>query len=340
MAGSQVRPDSRQSVVVEHPTVAVPRDGVKSVRTLRASAWDTVFTIGPAVLARLPFRPRQVRASRSQIILSDDHGLAAAFDHSGRLVWSAKAGISGYVADAQLGGDSLWLVLRGAPTATAVQPGGATGRTIHFARTGALTGIVPLRSGGFVVCQYAEVPPCVAAGADGSAGGAVRMPWSDFARLHPLARTATIGRDVASDRWVYAFMQGDGWFAYDGVTPMPYIGVNVEFRKFPDVISDSGRGRITSELAAFDFSVLAGAISDSVVTLLYRSKDGNRYLDRYDFRTGVYRSSSRVDPHTFGLAMANDTCYLLVGSPTRLVALRERRARSSSKPTALSKPDT
>ncbi len=291
LAHAQAVTNGGHHAVVLHPGVSVPHPAADQRRVAPAQRWDTTLFISPGALKPLSGPPRLLRASESSIVATDDHGGIASFDKRGKLRWSTVVKDATPVRDAAISGDSVWLLRRNDQLAYVVGPDGHVARTVQFRRTGELGLIAPLGSGAIIVCQIFELPPCLETDAAGAIRTPVALQWKDFGRLHPLMRSALLGSESRAGRWVFVLSQGDGWFAYDNATPMPFIGHFIEHAEFPDVISDTAGSQITSELARFNFMTLGVAVADSVVSVLFKSADRCRGAWAELHTTGIVAGS-------------------------------------------------
>ena len=292
---------------------------------MAAAQLETIALLDSAALRRLGLtRPKRIHANGKGIGLSDEAGGVAVFDTRGRVKWTARAGDIGYVADARLRGDSIWLLDRAANRLLTVPKPPGKPERIGLQRVGTLIQMVPLSGGRVIACQYEETPPCVVAGVSNPLPQPVSIPWPDYGRLHRLMRAATVGSDPRSDRWVFALSQGDGWLAFDGDKSMPYVGHFVEHHDFPDVIQDSSRAQVNSELARRRLFVLGATVADSFVTILFKSDDGKRYVDQYSYASGTYTRSMLADEHAIDVAAHGGVLYVLASSPVRVLVMRVR----------------
>lgn len=326
VAGAQTAATPGHGVIVRHPGATLPRPATPQQRRFTKARWDTVIVVPAATLRAFLGKPEQIVATNRQLVIDDAGGRLVSFSLRGKLRWKLDRANEGQLAHIRLSGDTVWALSRGEPRVTVIAPDG-TARTFALRGAGTVRATAPASGGGIVACQFAEAPPCDEVAPDGRVGKSIPIQWAGFSRLHPLMRASVIASDPASERWVYALSQGDGWFAYDGTRPQPYVGYFVEHDDYPDVVSDTSRFRSEDELARLRLFALALAVHDSTVSVLFLSSDDHRYIDEYDFRTGRYLRSMRLPQHAFGIAVSGRTYFILRAAPYEVIAVRERKGR-------------
>ena len=330
--GQSQEPPNR-NVYVVHPAVSVTgaEPGTRITAQWRA---DTLAVFDSARLEQLGVaRPRRIHLAGEGIALTNDLGGIVVLDARGRRKWSKTTRDIGYVSDARMRGDSVWLLDRRSNSPVVVLPGSGQPQPMAVQRVGTLTSMVPLTRGRFVLCQYSEMPPCVYLSDPKALPEPIAIKWSDFGKLHRLMRTLSIGMDAKSDRWVMALSQGDGWFAFDANIPLPFVGHFIEHHEFPDIITDSTAARVTSELARHRLYVLGATVGDSLVSMLFKSDDGKRYIDQYRYSTGEYVRSILAPSDAVDVVASERVLYVLASSPLRIITLRNvRRTPATGRP--------
>jgi hypothetical protein len=307
-----------------------------SDRTIRSSAWDTLWAIG---------------GERDSLLLMPGPMVSTA-----RRVYVADLAASRLVALDPVDGSLAWIVGgQGAgpgefrdPRALAATPdGGAVvadianarltfvspeGRITHelgFPGVGYVSSMCTLADGSLLLATLEPGRPLVHMAPDGSVRGHYPLPWPDLRDAHPLATTARLATAPDHRSCVLALTRGRGFATFrDGV-----------FRTFPyteafdlpkvEVVRDgaSVSSTITStRIAASDVDVVGDTV---FVTFVGESEWAGRLVDVYTLPGGEYRFSYRYAVPIHQAARTGDAFLLLheaAGYPA-LVAARAKVGR-------------
>jgi hypothetical protein len=152
----------------------------------------------------------------------------------------------------------------------------------------------------------------------------IAAPWNGYASLHFGARQGFLASDPSTGRWVFAFVFGDGWFAFRQTTPMSFRGQYAEHTDFPDVFVDSTRDRQSAYLGPSTEAARSIALHDSVLSVLFTgvSPLRGRVIDRFSVTTGEDLGSLLLPASASAIAVDGNRYVVLVRRPTtRLLIL-------------------
>lgn len=311
-------------------------------RTVRASAWDTILSVGitsPDDTTLLS--PRLLRVSPDHIYVLDDinQNLRVLDRANGELVWSyADRGQGpkqlGNVADVQLVADSLvWLFDTG------------NRKFLVFADDGELLASHSLRGvetspSRFVIVgdsvllfsNYPETALSVAILDSMTIRTSGRFPWpAELTIDQNIGVSTAVSRSRGQVAWVAAFDHGPGFMVgrRDGIQAYEYI----EPKAFP---LKSGPSVRAAGADSARFAGLASSLVHDSLYLLFGGRplrqehpaEDTRWIDCYDSRDGSYLYSYRLpgdtwsmdtlDGRTFYVLTENDGLPVLLGLTPRI----------------------
>jgi hypothetical protein len=227
-------------------------------RRVASARWDTLWSVGGGVQDSILLQPSRIAASGGRVYVFD-HAAARvlAFSASdGSVAWMSGRKGSGpgefkMVRDLEIGPGARPMLLDvGNGRITTLDATGAVYRQSRLGSVGYVDQFAPLADGRAVLLT--EHPDSAIAIADTSGGivQRLRLPWKEFADLHPLVRQGNLASG-ADGRWAFGFALGDGWFGFSGTRPdgrkRPYI----ERAEFPQVVEKREGGTLTTQLASY-----------------------------------------------------------------------------------------
>lgn len=299
-------------------------------RTIATPEWQDVWTIGEGGSPLLA-HPRLLAAGDTMVVWWDDYTyqLAAVDARDGSALWLVGKKGEGPeefsdVRALQIDGDGSVVVLdvgnrRLSRISPLGQPIGATRLPEGF-----WNGLALLDDGTVVIAGDADVP-FVTLSASGQVVGSIEVPWDGYKRLAFIQRQGALvpGR---GGRWLYSFQLGDGWFPFDGLESLNYLGHNIEHMEFPPVVVSGSRRESTTTLSGVtNCSACDGMIRGDTVVFLYGGdgKWANSILDQYRWSDGAYLRSLVLPQPAREFAWSGDILILNVNSTTpRMQAFR------------------
>lgn len=303
-------------------------------------AWDTVFVIG-GPRDTLLGSPSLIRAAGGRVYVFDgDARRLLAFDAAGRPLWTfgragGGPGEFSRVLDMQIApGGGVVLVDPANRRVTEVAPDGAVVREVPVPdAVGQAAGVVPLDGGDYLLWSFGADSPLVRLDRTGAVVARQPFPWAGYARLHAMARQGTIAADPETGRWTFAFVFGNGWFAFRGTEPAGFVGRYVEHTEWPEIAGQShADGGATVTSAGFATPPVVSAwrttMSDGVlhVVFLGTGPRSQATVDLYSVANGEYISSYTLPFGPGPIAFDAGVVYALVSDPyPRVLALRGAR---------------
>ena len=307
----------------EYPVPSLFVEG-QGERVFSAIRYDTLWVYGSAADTVLTQPLDLIVAGDGSLFVLDANGpVIHKFSSAGTLVWSwgvqgeGPGEVMNVRAMTQSPGGGLVLVDSG------------NRRLVYLSDSGILEREVPLRVDGVVINGIAAVgsdlvlsttgdsPFVVVSAETGRRLDVEPMPWDGFEELSVLQRYGTIiGPAGGSDRWVFGFAVGNGWFVFERdrvLGTYPYV----EHTEFPMVVvtrSRSGETVRTSQRtpvrpdpAGYDLAVRG----DTLAVLFGGATSAQlRVIDRYDLRTGQYLSSMLLPRWVHSFATVDDMMFV------------------------------
>jgi hypothetical protein len=279
-----------------------PNVGETRERRFVEAGLEPLWSVGGGEGDTTLLRPRlMVPAPAGGLYVWDDgHGAVLAFDSAGALAWTAGRKGGGpdefrRVRDMETDdAGNLWVLDPGNSRLSVLSPDGRFLRRVPLAAVGHAEQVAPLSGARAVLLTMDEgEAPFVVVDSAGNAGERFGVGWDGFARLHPLVRqgyTAASG----SDRWVYAFTLGDGWFSFDGMARAGTQGRYVEHVAFPRVREVRSGNSVSTELEGYaPCSACSTSLFDGFLFVHFGgfSEQGKRLVDLYEVASGEYRGS-------------------------------------------------
>lgn len=300
-------------------------------RTYAVAEWDTVWQVGGNAKDSTLFNPFLVAATRDIVYLYDAgvQRITALSAADGSIRWtfgSAGAGPDEFrgVRDIKaLAGGGVAVLDPRNNRIVELDAAGAVRRRIPLESVGHAEQLVPIANDRFVLLTMAPDSAFAVLDAGGRVVDRIPLPWAGFAKLDPIARQGYLaGR---GGRWVFGFSVGDGWFAFDDVSPRGFAGRYVEHTEFPE-LETTGKG--ATQMAEYNScSACSIAVSDSLVFVHFGGY-GNTpgaVVDRFRFVDGKYLGSYQLPLRATVVEVDQDRVYALAEDPFPvLLALRPR----------------
>lgn len=309
------RAESKVSITTPPTTLWSEPDSVPRTRRFSTLGWDTIAIVEiPALSAMRPGTARLVADGQGFILVGQQQ--LTAFDLRGAVRWRTDASAFANIRDVKIAADGQIVVgdfSQQHPSIVFLDPARGTVRTrwpitvadpgLQFAPQpdGSVIGFVlrfnkPIRV--FVNSQQVDT---------------IAFPWSGFEKINDLARQGVIGIDRHSARWVFAFLLGDGWFAFDGRSVLPFNGRNIEHTEFPAVVETVSRGSKGAELAHSPYAAKYVALSGPLVSVWFGgvSENADRIVDQYEFSSGHYAGSLLLPTRPAAVSIADTLYYVM-----------------------------
>ncbi|MBA4159180.1 MAG: 6-bladed beta-propeller [Gemmatimonadetes bacterium] len=296
-------------------------------RTLIASRWDTLWTVGGSLEDTLLQIPRIHRADSSRVLVYD-HGAMRllVFDHSGQLQWSFGRRGQGpdefaSVRDIRISGTGKIVLL---------DP--ANARLVELEDGARVSARIPLHNiphseqmvainDGFVLMTHDIETPLFVIDREGTVVQRMEVPWEGFSKLDPLVRQGRVAN--SGDSWALSFSLGNGWFPFSGTDALPYLGQYVQHTPFPVPIVMVTENTRSVQIPTRTCSGCSVSLSDSVLYVHFGG-DGPDHLQVIDlWETGDYIGSYRLPDPMAEVFVQGGVFYVLQYHPyPTLLALR------------------
>lgn len=302
------------------------RPGDIPERRLQAETWRKTVLVGGQPHDSALISPFRLAASSEGLSLVDFYPRQVRrYDHSGRLQWEygAQGGGPGEFRqplDMKVDSEGrAWVLDPANARITVVSPSGATERTIPLGRIGGDPHeMVPLSDDRALLVLSRPERPFVVIDSLGAVVSAQEFPSPRFAGMHYLATQLVTGNDPASGAWVAAYRMGDGFFAFDRQSPLPWRGWFVEEVPFPEVITTrTGGHRSTRHRDRPVSAARSVALSPEHIYVLFGGVSGqrSRIVDRYSLRAGEYERSYLLPEKVLEIAWYDGGLYAIQDDP-------------------------
>jgi hypothetical protein len=302
-----------------------------SNRAVRATTWDTLWTVGGEQDSLL-LMPGPMASTARHVYVADlaSSRLVALDPADGSVAWIVgRMGAGpGEFRDprglaATPDGGAVVADIRNARL-TFVSPDGRVTRELAFPGVGYISSMCALADGSLLLATMEPGRPLVHMAPDGSVRGRHPLPWPDLRDAHPLATTARLATAPDHRSCVLALTRGRGFatfrdgafrtFAYREAFELPEVEVTREGTSVSSAIT-------SARIAASDVDVVGDTV---FVTFAGESDWAGRLVDVYTLPGGEYRFSHRYPAPIHQTSRSGDTFLLLheaAGYPS-LVAAR------------------
>lgn len=251
-------------------------------------------------------------------------------DREGRLEWSFGSPGEGpgefrRARDLRMGagGDRIYVHDPDNGRITVLDRSGELDRMISIRAAGRSETLVVVGDSAFVLITGAAEDPVAVLDVDGRVVHRGSLPWDGFSDLPHLARQGSAATD--GDRWVYGFLLGNGFFPFEGLDSLGYVGRYVEHTDFPPVVVRREGSRTTRRLERPPIcSGCSLTLSDGTLYVLFGGEgdDRRRLVDLYRWDDGRYLGSYRLPAPATAIHVHGDRIYLLTDLPfPRITAL-------------------
>ena len=290
--------------------------------------WDTVWAVGGAD-DELLHDPEYLRPHEDGLIVWD-HGRhqVLAFDDGGELLWRFGQEGEGpdefqQVMDLQVGSHGQTFVYDAAnQRVTILSPEGSVDRRVGLAdvpQSGTLA--VPGDTLLAFVPYSSPEDPLRVLDLEGEEVLRGDFPWDGFADLTAISRQ---GRAHSlGDRWVYAFLLTNGWFGFEGVEPVEFIGGYVEHQDLPNVAQQTDGNERTQRLTERPRCTACSlSIADSLLAIHFGGHEDRAYrtLDLHQWDDGTYLGSWELPMNAGEAMVSGDRVYTLHTDPFPVIS--------------------
>ena len=269
-------------------------------------AWDTLVYIELDVQDTLVYGAERVVAGERGFWLLDRAGYRVAhFDWAGTLQWYAGrqgGGPGEFLNPRALSLDSrerVWVLDLNTRRATAFGTDGEFDGALSLAPLDGVLHDFSIGADGDrvhgMIMGEGLIP--VSVDLEGRVETGAQLQIREVDELFGIALQGVVAGDPRSDRWIYAFLMGDGFFLMDGVEPTRERQLYPEFVPFPGMMVAESEGPDASSrtvaLTEPRFAAAAATIASGRLMLRFRgeTEHSGRLLDLFDLETGAYLES-------------------------------------------------
>ncbi|MFW6200627.1 MAG: hypothetical protein ACOC8K_08640 [Gemmatimonadota bacterium] len=313
-----------RTVVSSGPEATLWEDpGGAPDRTMIPVEWNLLWSHG-SVDDTLLIRPLRMQGYEGGVLVLDGQTQRVlALDRDGRLRWtfgSAGEGPEEFrrARDLRLGGrgDRIYVHDPELGRITVVDTAGRLIRDVGTRNVGRSETLVSLGDSLFVFVTGSSTDPVVVLDAEGRVRSRTSLPWDGFEGLPRLSRQGIAATD--GNRWAYGFLLGNGFFAFQGLDPLSYVGRYVEHTDFPTVTVHRSGARTTRMLA--EPPICSGCsltLNDGILYVLFGGggPDHARIVDLYRWRDGDYLGSYAIPIPATWIHARGDRFYVLADVP-------------------------
>ncbi|MDX1645714.1 MAG: hypothetical protein R3304_01120 [Longimicrobiales bacterium] len=310
-------------------------------REVLTPEWRESWSVGGQADALLA-SPRHLTSLDTLVVWWDDydHALLAVGGEDGVLRW--RFGREGQgpgefldVGDVAVDAAGTLIVLDSdLGRITRLGPTGAVVRQIRLPE-GYWRSVAPLPDGSFVLAGVDAARPFVQVDPKGRVLDRFGAPWAGFAGLSLIQRQGSV-ISAPDGRWAYAFLIGNGWLPFRGISPVDPPGQAIEHTSFPElIVVGSRRERITKLVSRPSCSTCSGWLRGDTLQVLFGgdSEHAHRVVDRYLWTGGRYLSSLRLPVEAVeAVGVAGRMVLLERALEPRLVAYAPVSTPSASPP--------
>lgn len=302
-------------------------------RQVHTMEWDTLWSVGGALEDSVMPSPGYLETSDSMLAVLDFvSNRVVAFDHDGTLLWT--------YGDPGEGPRELIsardMAFTGPREISVLDPGNE--KIVELDRNGEVARIVSLAEVGHHVEQFVPLDSkylllsaatdssIFLLNRDGSVEGRWPWPWPQLEKLHIIVRQGFTAAD--GDRWVFALLRANGWFAFRDTVPLTAGRSFVEHLPLPEVVTEKVGNRRITRTRRSACSACAVTMEDSLVYVLFggTGSRAQRVVDVFRWDTGNYEHSYHLPYRAVGIAVSDNRLYVMSANPyPQLQALRPRR---------------
>ncbi len=293
------------------------------------SNWDTLQTFEVASVRDSLF-PNLIRVTDNHLLVGERGGRhLRAFLHDGRRAWQVDLD-SGFALVDVIPRDSMHgaIIVDSGDTRVAMAvsfESGATRSLLLSTRDARASSFAQLGGDSLLSLEHESTNPVQLRTSRGTSK--IEFPWKDFDQLDELSRQMIWTFDWQNHVMVVGFFFGNGWFAYQDLQPLPFVGQYAEHIPFPAIRVESGSRLERRRLSRATYTALDAAIVDGELSVLFMgvTADRGRLIDEFDVCTGEYRRTHLLPGPVKSLARKGNNYFVLSQRrPTRLLVLRPR----------------
>lgn len=172
--------------------------------------------------------------------------------------------------------------------------------------SGAVTGLVALPDGGYVLSRLDQVP-WIEIPDSGGIGKQIPVPWDGFGMMHPLQTLGHVATGAGST-WVFGFALGNGFFVFDNLETVGSYRY-LSHAPFPEIViaQEDGRGVSVGYLERPRYVARDMHIRGDTLWVL--ASYGR--LDSYDLASGHYIESITLPGLVKGFTWSGDLLVVI-----------------------------
>lgn len=310
-----------------------PEPSTPTQREIVTADWDTLLHLGGSAEDTMLIYPLRIAATVNGLAVFDvateqvDY-----FSLDGRHRWSFGRKGSGPdefqgARDLKVdGNDRIHVLDPQNLRITVLDTLGQVIRRVPLASVGHAEKMVVLRDGRTILFTLNPEQPLAVIDSTGKLLERLSIPWTGFARLNALQSQGMLNFDPGTDRWVFTFTVGNGWFAYEGTEPR-LTGAFVEHVPFPGILTSRQGEEQQQRLTRPIMAALSAGVRDSLLYVHFggRTRMSRFAIDVYRLEDGDYIGSYRLPRRASYITVADDRIYILANNPyPEILALRPR----------------
>lgn len=315
---------------LEDPPTLWEDPGGDPEREILPVEWTPVWSHGSADDTLL-IRPLRMQGHADGLYVLDVQAQRVlSFDRAGRLRWTSGSPGEGpgefrRARDLRLGtgGDRLYVHDPDNGRITALDSSGELVRMISIRDVERSETLVVVGDSAFVLVTGAAEDPVAVLDEDGRVLRRMNLPWDEFTNLPHLARQGSAATD--GDRWAYGFLLGNGFFPFEGLDSLGYVGRYVEHTDFPPVVVRRDGNRTIRRLERPPVcSGCSLSLSNGILYVLFGGggSDHRRLVDLYRWDDGQHLGTYRLPAPATRIHVHDDRIYVLTDLPfPRITAL-------------------
>jgi hypothetical protein len=300
-------------------------------RRVLASDIQELWHLGGTLQDTLLSLPLFLQADTGLVLVFDDGArrLIALDAHTGEIRWTFGRQGGGpdefvSVRDVRIDADGRIAVLDQANARVLLLD--REGKPLHHVRLAhpsLALHVVPLSADRLLLVTDDPREPLVVIDTSGTVVQRHPFAWDGFGRLRLMARQGTVAS--AGTDWAYAFLFGNGWFPYRGVTPLGPIGRYLEHQEFVRPVTRRS-GNVTQTLMPFQPCAACSASLNDGILYVYSARRGPQrppYVDLFRWETTEYLGSIVYPRSVQSIVVSGELAYVLWHTPVpRLSAVK------------------
>lgn len=158
------------------------------------------------------------------------------------------------------------------------------------------------------------------------------LPWSGYHEIEPLSRQFRTALDPRTGRWVFAFIYGNGWFAFDSTGKGSERRYYVEPTRFPPVLRQVRGDAVATSLIRVPGSALDVQLAGDTVFVLFdgQAPDRRQKVDMYSWESGKYFGSFLLPEPADNIAVSGSLLSVYASNPVPKLTFYRRQAKPAA----------